>query len=99
MKRRVVIETFEQRINREALETVRRAEQYARRRPGRRASTPVTATPAAKDEPNGYPCPELRPFTGRPGAMQAFALPSRVNHRLYHPDGRITGLQGEPLEA
>lgn len=46
-----------------------------------------------------YQGAELRPFVGRPGAMQAFALPSRVNHRLYHPDGRVTGLQGEPLEA
>ena len=26
-----------------------------------------------------YQCPELRPYEGRPGAMDAFALPSLIN--------------------
>ena len=31
-----------------------------------------------RDFHNGvYTCPELRPFTGRPGAMDAYRLPSR----------------------
>ncbi|WOI43759.1 hypothetical protein [Acidovorax sp. BLS4] len=45
-----------------------------------------------------YQGAELRPFQGRPGANQANALPSRVGRRLHHPDGRVTGLQGQPLE-
>lgn len=42
---------------------------------------------------------ELHPFQGRPGANQANALPSRVNSRLHHPDGRVTDLQGKPMEG
>lgn len=44
-----------------------------------------------------YHCPELRPFTGRPSATQATALPSRRGNRLYHPCGRVTDLAGLPI--
>lgn len=37
-----------------------------------------------------YQAPELRPFTGRPGAMHAYTLPSRANQHLTWPDGRVT---------
>lgn len=33
---------------------------------------------------------ELRPYAGRPGAPDAFAMPSRMGSRLHWPDGRIT---------
>ena len=36
-----------------------------------------------------YSCPELRPFDGRPGSMDAFACPSRVGSRLHYRDGRV----------
>ena len=36
-----------------------------------------------------YTCPELRPFDGRPGAMDAFALPSRRGGARYYRDGRV----------
>ena len=36
------------------------------------------APPMRRDFQDGvYTCPELRPFTGRPGAMDAYRLPSR----------------------
>lgn len=36
-----------------------------------------------------YTGAELRPFDGRPGAMDAFALPSRMGRRLHYRDGRV----------
>ncbi len=41
-----------------------------------------------------YDGAELRPYEGRPGALHAYALPSRAGQRLYWPDGRITALDG-----
>lgn len=35
--------------------------------------------------------------SSRPGAMQAFALPSRFGDRLHYRDGRATDMQGNPL--
>ena len=35
-----------------------------------------------------YDGSELRPFAGRPGAMDAFALPSRIGSRRIYRDGR-----------
>lgn len=40
-----------------------------------------------------YPCPELRPYDGRPGAMDAFALPSRRFDRRVYRDGRAEGVK------
>ncbi|ABM32189.1 hypothetical protein QRO08_16780 [Paracidovorax citrulli] len=104
-RRSTRMETFEQRVTREALEAHRRSERArsleARRR-NRLVYEPTTYQPtpsAGEGEPKGYPCPELRPFDGRPGAMQAFDLPSRMNNRLHYRDGRVTDLQGKPLES
>lgn len=36
-----------------------------------------------------YDGAELRPYVGRPGAMDAFALPSRMGKRLHYPDGTL----------
>lgn len=36
-----------------------------------------------------YDFAELRPFDRRRGALDAFALPSRMGSRLHYPDGRI----------
>lgn len=44
-----------------------------------------------------YTCPELARHPRDPG--RAATLPSRVGNRLHHPDGRVTELAGNPLEA
>lgn len=36
-----------------------------------------------------YQGPELRPYEGRPGAMDAFTLPSRMGGARYYRDGRV----------
>lgn len=36
-----------------------------------------------------YASPELAPYTGRPGAMDAFDKPSRVGTQLFYRDGRV----------
>ena len=36
-----------------------------------------------------YDGAELRPFAGRPGAMDAFARPSRMFNQLHYRDGRV----------
>lgn len=38
---------------------------------------------------SNYDGAELRPFTGRPGAMDAFEHPSRVGGRVFYRDGRV----------
>lgn len=35
---------------------------------------------------------ELAPYTGRPGAMDAMALPSRMGNRLHYRDGRVDNI-------
>ncbi|MBV5295491.1 MAG: hypothetical protein JZU58_24410 [Curvibacter lanceolatus] len=44
--------------------------------------------PACRASVESYKAPELRPFDGRPGAMDAFALPSRMGKSLQYRDGR-----------
>lgn len=36
-----------------------------------------------------YQGTELEPYAGRPGAMDACALPSRMGNRLHYRDGRV----------
>lgn len=36
-----------------------------------------------------YSCPELRSFPTRPGAMDAYSLPSRMGNWLHFRDGRV----------
>jgi len=36
-----------------------------------------------------YDGAELKPFAGRPGAMDCFQLPSRMGSRLYFRDGTV----------
>src|SRR5450830_1236412 len=54
-------------------------------------ATPQTAhllpAPACRASVESYEAPELRPFDGRPGAMDAFALPSRMGTALVFRDG------------
>lgn len=50
--------------------------------------------PAAKpltnvSERGDYLCPELRPYEGRPNAMDAYNLPSLINGRRVWRDGRV----------
>ena len=44
--------------------------------------------PAWRASDESYTAPELQPFDGRPGAMDAFALPSRMGKVLVFRDGR-----------
>jgi hypothetical protein len=50
----------------------------------------ATARPATRDFREGLPytCPELLPYQGRPGAMDAYALPSRTSNKRIYRDGR-----------
>lgn len=43
-----------------------------------------------------YTGAELQPYDGRPGAMDAFALPSRMGNRLHYRDGRVQQLYAVP---
>lgn len=45
--------------------------------------------PACRASVESYKAPELRPFDGRPGAMDAFALPSRMGPVLVFRDGHL----------
>lgn len=56
--------------------------------------TPRVTTASSK---TGYCGTELRPYAGRPDAMNAHALPSRTGKRLRYPDGRVTDLAGRAL--
>ena len=40
-----------------------------------------------------YDGAELRPYAGRPGAMRAFDLPSRIEVRRFYRDGRIEEIE------
>lgn len=51
---------------------------------------PIICNSVMRGDP--YPCPELRPYDGRPGAMDAFALPSRRFDRRVYRDGRVEGV-------
>ena len=46
-----------------------------------------------------YDGAELRPYTGRPGAMHAFSLPSRMGNQLRYRDGRILAVRNTTEEA
>ena len=50
--------------------------------------TPVVNS-TVNHKTNPYTAPELAPFSGRPGAMDAFALPSRRGGARYYRDGRV----------
>lgn len=45
--------------------------------------------PSSMPRAEPYVPVELRPFDGRPGAMDAFALPSRAGNRRTWRDGRV----------
>ncbi len=73
-------------------------------RNGRRCNTcapepgshlPTRATPRAHNGAGTtYDGAELRPYDGRPGAMDAYRLPSRIGGSLHWRGGRVTGLDG-----
>lgn len=44
-----------------------------------------------------YEGDELKPFEGRPGAMDAFTLPSRRDDCLHWPDGSVTDIHNRPV--
>ncbi len=45
-----------------------------------------------------YSGSELKPYTGRPGAMDAFKLPSRVGNRLIEPRAVRAGVLSAPAQ-
>lgn len=57
---------------------------------------PRKDSPAAKAKhaPAGAPVPTA---SLRPRSLDAYALPSRVGNRLHWPDGRVTGLDHNPI--
>lgn len=67
-----------------------RALALAPRTHGAVVPSPVIARPLPPAQI--YTGAELRPYEGRPGAMDAFALPSRMGRRLVWRDGRVEGL-------
>ena len=56
----------------------------------RQANVPISN--ASNTQP--YDDAELRPFSGRTGAMDAYALPSRMGERLVYPRGQRVGESG-----
>lgn len=53
----------------------------------RPTSTPAAGVRVGFDKKSVYKCPELRPFDGRPGAMDAFKLPSVRGSNIVWPKG------------
>ena len=71
-----------------AAETLRRARQLGAQRTLRQTQQRISTASAR----GTYSGAEMRPFAGRPGAMDAFALPSRMGQRLHYRDGRVETL-------
>ena len=65
-------------------------EHWARLRAQERALKTTRPTPVVNSTMHGaYTGAELRAFAARPGAMDAFALPSRRGGARYYRDGRV----------
>jgi DNA-binding MarR family transcriptional regulator len=47
----------------------------------------------ASPKPEPYTAPELQPYQVRPGAMDAFKLPSRMFNRLHYRHGRVEEIE------
>jgi hypothetical protein len=52
-------------------------------------SSSHAGTPADRPRADAYTCPELGRTCARPGAYDAFDLPSLYGRRLHFPDGRV----------
>lgn len=57
--------------------------------PGTGRKDKAAEVQAKAHRPAIYQGLELRPYQGRPGAMDAFDLPSRMGRRLHYRDGRV----------
>ena len=56
----------------------------------RHVPTVVREEPVRNSNAKGtYSGAELQPFSGRPGAMDAYALPSRTSNKRIYRDGRV----------
>lgn len=56
----------------------------------RHVPTAVREEPVCNSNAKGtYSGAELQPFSGRPGAMDAYALPSRTSDKRIYRDGRV----------
>ena len=56
----------------------------------RQVPTVVREEPVRNSNAKGtYSGAELQPFSGRPGAMDAYALPSRTSDKRIYRDGRV----------
>lgn len=74
-----------------------RQAEAARKRAARVRPDQVGPVPISNATARGvYDGAELRPYAGRPGAMRAFDLPSRVEARRYYRDGRIEIIERAP---
>lgn len=61
------------------------------------ARTPAVRPVASAFMSGTYTCPELGRTCHRPGAYDAFELPSLMGSRLHYPDGRVVG-RDQPTE-
>lgn len=59
-----------------------------------RGIEPIPVSVATADTPprEVYRGNEMRPYAGRPGAMDAFRFPSRIGNQLHHRDGSVTSI-------
>jgi hypothetical protein len=68
--------------------------------PVRVRPTHVVASTASLRDPEAWrqDAPPDKPLIHRPGALDSNRLPSRRGSRLYWPDGRVTTLDGAPID-
>ena len=71
-----------------AMAELHRTADAGRRRSLQHARERVTNASQHLRDGATYDGAELRPFEGRPGALDAFAWPSRYGNRLVYRDGR-----------
>ncbi|MBB3642580.1 hypothetical protein [Variovorax atrisoli] len=74
-------------------------EAEARRQANIASTGAAVAQPRVTRFTGTYTGAELRPYDGRPGAMDAFALPSRVGRRLRFRNGVVQMLEALPTAA
>lgn len=66
---------------------------------GNTRRAPARAIGINRTSGDAYTCPELTETEQRRGALAALQHPSRLGNRLYHRDGRVTTLDGQPVDA
>lgn len=68
------------------------------RRPTTRPAITPSATVTNATSRGAYAGLELKPYAGRPRAMDAQRHPTRIGNRLHYRDGMVTDLAGNPIQ-